>query len=192
MARKAKTLSATTARRNGASSLRPSLELMARSDFALQNEINLALWSLVTNSAPADLRLVRMLRAILVPGWLEHINLQKKVLFPIIMRNQGSDAVEDLLARLREDHVRLTRFHDRLALDFGRVISGTLKDLAGYRDRLLTLLEVRRHHFKAEAPLMRLLPAVLATADERTIERWTRERPSPPFPISILRSPRLH
>ena len=171
----------------------PTLERMARVDRALQNEINLALGSLLANRPSlVDLRLVRMLTALLVPSWTEHTSFQNEVMFPIIMRNGGEDAVAALLARLRVEHVDITRLQARLVVDFERVISGRLGDHAAYRDRLRVLLEVRRHHLKAEAQLTGLLPSVLAAADETTIQIWASTRPVPPFPISVLRFTRLH
>lgn len=173
---------------SSASGKPPDLAQWIAADRQLQAEIDTAVARLAEGlPAGADLRLARLVAALLEPAWKEHTCFQDEALFPLIARRFGATAeTQALLVQLGEEHAHIgARQREATA-----VLAEVIRRRGGAYDRLdgclAEVATLRRRHHDAESVLSHLLPSRLHADDEAAISKWIARRPARPFPLNLI------
>ena len=156
-------------------------------DRQLQGEIDKAMTNLIEGlPLRVNVKLARLVEAVLAPSWSAHRDFQDEALFPMIAARDGTTPeVRALLERLSLEHaeiesrlVKISRYLEQF--DTGRSMSAS--DMGACIRQTLAL---RRQHCSSEATLERLIPEDLDASEQAALERWQANRTAP-FPINIL------
>ena len=158
-------------------------------DSLLQAEINRALLAIADSlSQGCDPRVVRILNRTLEASWDEHVSFQNEVVFPIVIGHHTRQAVT-VIDRLRSEHAALSQRHAEIGSRLNGMLQDQLDDEAGLDALLRTTLELRRLHLLVDAELIGWLPASFSAAEVSLCSAWASRRPSPRFPLNLLKSP---
>ena len=183
-------IKAPTARRPTLRWMNDSADIRAQiaADSLLQAEINRALLAIADSlSQGCDPRVVRILNRTLEASWAEHVSFQNEVVFPIVI-GRHSRHVEPIIDRLRSEHVGLSQRHAEVGNRLDGVLQDKLDDAAGLDALLRTTFELRRHHLLVDAELIGWLPVSFSAAEVSLCCAWASRRPSPRFPLNLLKS----
>ena len=167
---------------------RADLDQRLAADQVLQSEICRALESLA-ECLPnmTDMRLARAVNSVLEPSWHVHQSLQEQVLFPIMMRQQGSPDLEKTIHTLQGEHAQIRILNVRLNEEITLLLQMPEPELKSIRQLLLRTIDARRKHFVQEEKAAASLPSTPFTpADRELMQNWLATLPEPSFPLSLL------
>lgn len=167
---------------------RTDLDQRLTADHVLQSEICRALASLAACLPDmADMRLARAVNSVLEPSWQAHQSLQEQVLFPIMLRQQGSAELEETLHTLRREHEQIGILSKRLNEEIEALLETLEPELSAVPPLLSSLIDARRRHFEQEGKVIASVPAAPFTAADRELmQNWLAAQPEPGFPLRLL------
>lgn len=159
-------------------------EIIARAaaEHRLQLEICASLDKLAGHRPlTSDLELVRLLARVLEPSFVEHADLQERLVFPLISgRYSAVDPVQHVLAHFAHEHRKHFETTRAAAAMLGAVVQGSDVDGAALRALLGAVNDERRRHIDTERALLdELMPASVTPIERVRLEAilWGRAWP---------------
>lgn len=167
---------------------RTDLDQRLAADHVLQAEICRALESLAECLPEmTDMRLAHAINSVLEPSWEAHQSLQDQVLFPIMMRQQGSLELEEAIQALRREHVLIGTLHQTLNAEIKLLLKTLEPELKAIMPLLLSTIDGRKRHFVQETKAIASVTSKPFTAADRELmENWLADQPEPGFPLRLL------
>jgi hypothetical protein len=102
-------------------------------------------------------------------------------------RSDTSPGISASIERLRQEHAEIADRHTELREQIGILANGGYPNPEMFGYLLRSVFEFRCRHIDAEAELEALLPRLLAPADTKMLISWQATRPTPHFPVNLLR-----
>ncbi len=167
-----------------------ALDLVKRTeaDRHLQAEIDRGFESLLEClSEPFNLRLARVLAAVVEKSWDQHTSFQDEALFPVISSAATTiGEVRILLERLTIQHVEIAECHGEVVTRIRAVISGRSVAGSGLKPALEQTLAARRRHHDDEALLETLIPQRIDGPARDALATWFATAETPHFPVNLI------